>query len=244
MKLTTVYGGVGQNPQVTALRAGVDVLVACPGRLEDLIGQGHVHLDAIEVTVLDEADHMADLGFLPGVKRLLDRTPTGTQRLLFSATLDNGVDVLVKRYLRNPVTHSVEAAKADTAAMEHHVLAVSAADKPAVVREPRRRPGPQPAVHAHQAHRQEARQAGDGGRHPGGRACTATCRRVPASGTSRRSARATCGCWWPPTSRPAASTSTTSAWSCTSTRRPSTRRTPTAPAGRRAPVPPVSSSPS
>ncbi|WP_460447670.1 DEAD/DEAH box helicase, partial [Angustibacter aerolatus] len=135
MKLTTVYGGVGQNPQVTALRAGVDVLVACPGRLEDLIGQGHVHLDAIEVTVLDEADHMADLGFLPGVKRLLDRTPTGTQRLLFSATLDNGVDVLVKRYLRNPVTHSVEAAKADTAAMEHHVLAVSAADKPAVVRE-------------------------------------------------------------------------------------------------------------
>ncbi|GAB3589834.1 DEAD/DEAH box helicase [Angustibacter peucedani] len=135
LSVATVFGGVSQNPQVTALRKGVDVLVACPGRLEDLIGQGHVHLDAIEVTVLDEADHMADLGFLPGVKRILDRTPRGTQRLLFSATLDNGVDVLVKRYLDQPVTHSVEPAKADTVAMEHHVLAVDKADKPAVVRE-------------------------------------------------------------------------------------------------------------
>jgi superfamily II DNA/RNA helicase len=134
LKVTTVFGGVGQNPQVSALRGGIDVLVACPGRLEDLIGQGHVHLDAIEVTVLDEADHMADLGFLPGVKRLLDRTPKGTQRLLFSATLDNGVDVIVKRYLSDPVTHSVEPAKADTATMEHHVLAVDKAHKPDVVR--------------------------------------------------------------------------------------------------------------
>ncbi len=135
LNVTTVFGGVGQNPQVSALRAGVDILVACPGRLEDLIGQGHVYLDAIEVTVLDEADHMADLGFLPGVKRLLDRTPRGTQRLLFSATLDNGVDVIVKRYLSKPVTHSVEPAKADTATMEHHVFAIDKADKPAVIRE-------------------------------------------------------------------------------------------------------------
>jgi superfamily II DNA/RNA helicase len=134
LKVTTVFGGVGQNPQVTALRGGIDVLVACPGRLEDLIGQGHVHLDAVEVTVLDEADHMADLGFLPGVKRLLDKTPKGTQRLLFSATLDNGIDVLVKRYLSNPVTHSVESKKSDTAAMEHHVLAVDKAHKPDIVR--------------------------------------------------------------------------------------------------------------
>ncbi|KQX68842.1 DEAD/DEAH box helicase [Angustibacter sp. Root456] len=134
LKVTTVFGGVSQNPQVTALRGGVDVLVACPGRLEDLIGQGHVHLDAVEVTVLDEADHMADLGFLPGVKRLLDKTPKGTQRLLFSATLDNGIDVIVKRYLSNPVTHSVEPQKADTATMEHHVLAVDKAHKPEVVR--------------------------------------------------------------------------------------------------------------
>jgi superfamily II DNA/RNA helicase len=134
LAVATVFGGVGQGAQVTALRRGVDVLVACPGRLEDLIGQGHVHLDEIEVTVLDEADHMADLGFLPAVKRLLDRTPRGTQRLLFSATLDNGVDVLVKRFLRNPVTHSVEPVKADTATMTHHVLAVEREDKPEVVR--------------------------------------------------------------------------------------------------------------
>ena len=93
----TVFGGVGQNPQVQALTRGVDIVVACPGRLEDLIGQGHVRLDAIEVTVLDEADHMADLGFLPAVKRLLDRTPRDGQRMLFSATLDNAVNALVKR---------------------------------------------------------------------------------------------------------------------------------------------------
>jgi superfamily II DNA/RNA helicase len=133
LTVATVYGGVGQNPQVTALRRGVDILVACPGRLEDLIGQGHVRLDAVEVTVLDEADHMADLGFLPAVKRLLDQTPRGTQRLLFSATLDNGVDILVKRYLSNPVTHSVESKKSDTAAMTHHVLAVQRDHKPEVV---------------------------------------------------------------------------------------------------------------
>jgi superfamily II DNA/RNA helicase len=135
LNVTTVFGGVGQNPQVSALRAGVDVLVACPGRLEDLIGQGHVHLDAVEVTVLDEADHMADLGFLPGVKRLLDLTPRGGQRLLFSATLDNGIDVIVKRYLSNPVTHSVATPKAAASAMTHYVLAVANDDKAAVVRE-------------------------------------------------------------------------------------------------------------
>ncbi|MGY1796821.1 DEAD/DEAH box helicase [Geodermatophilus sp. SYSU D00525] len=135
LRATTVFGGVGQNPQVQALAAGVDVVVACPGRLEDLIGQGHADLSAVEVTVLDEADHMADLGFLPGVKRLLDRTPQGGQRLLFSATLDNGVDVLVKRYLSRPVTHSVDPAVAPVATMTHHVFQVSAADKAEVVRQ-------------------------------------------------------------------------------------------------------------
>ncbi|MCU1490697.1 MAG: rhlE, partial [Acidimicrobiaceae bacterium] len=130
-----VFGGVGQSPQVKALSRGVDVLVACPGRLEDLIGQGHCDLSGVEITVLDEADHMADLGFLPGVKRLLDRTPKGGQRMLFSATLDNGVDVLVKRYLHDPVTHSVDPAVAPVSTMTHHVFSVSAADKPAVIRE-------------------------------------------------------------------------------------------------------------
>jgi superfamily II DNA/RNA helicase len=132
---TVVFGGVGQNPQVKALSQGVDILIACPGRLEDLVGQGFCDLSAVEITVLDEADHMADLGFLPGVRRLLDRTPQNGQRLLFSATLDNGVDVLVKRYLHQPVTHSVDPAVAPVSTMTHHVFSVSAADKPAVIQE-------------------------------------------------------------------------------------------------------------
>src|SRR4051812_46364415 len=135
MRSTVVFGGVGQNPQVQALAGGIDVLIACPGRLEDLIGQGHADLGAVEITILDEADHMADLGFLPGVKRLLDRTPKVGQRLLFSATLDNGVDVLVKRYLSNPTTHSVDPAVAPVATMTHHVFQVQSADKAEVVRQ-------------------------------------------------------------------------------------------------------------
>ncbi|TQN42012.1 superfamily II DNA/RNA helicase [Blastococcus colisei] len=135
MKTTTIFGGVGQNPQVQALAGGIDVLIACPGRLEDLIGQGHCDLGAVEITILDEADHMADLGFLPGVKRLMDRTPKVGQRLLFSATLDNGVDVLVKRYLSNPITHSVDPAVAPVSTMTHHVLQVQNADKADVVRQ-------------------------------------------------------------------------------------------------------------
>jgi superfamily II DNA/RNA helicase len=135
LRATTVFGGVNQSRQVAALRSGVDILIACPGRLEDLVNQRHCHLDAIDVTVLDEADHMADLGFLPGVKRLLDRTPAGRQRLLFSATLDRGVDVLVKRYLSNPVTHAVDPVEAPVSAMEHHVFTVTAEDKNAVVAE-------------------------------------------------------------------------------------------------------------
>ncbi|MGH3752172.1 MAG: DEAD/DEAH box helicase [Pseudonocardiaceae bacterium] len=134
-RITTVYGGVGQGRQVSALRGGIDVLIACPGRLEDLLDQGHVHLDAVEVTVLDEADHMADLGFLPAVRRLLDRTPAGTQRLLFSATLDGAVDVLVRRYLTDPVVHSVDPPAAPVSSMEHHVFTVEHADKPSVVHE-------------------------------------------------------------------------------------------------------------
>ncbi|WP_324273694.1 DEAD/DEAH box helicase [Blastococcus brunescens] len=135
MKTTTIFGGVGQNPQVQALAQGVDVVIACPGRLEDLIQQGHCDLGAIEVTILDEADHMADLGFLPGVKRIMDRTPKVGQRMLFSATLDNGVDVLVKRYLSSPVTHSVDPAVAPVSTMTHHVLQVQSADKAEVVRQ-------------------------------------------------------------------------------------------------------------
>jgi superfamily II DNA/RNA helicase len=124
LRTRTVFGGVGQQPQVAALRRGVDIVVACPGRLEDLIGQGHCSLDDVEVTVLDEADHMADLGFLPGVRRILRRTPARSQRLLFSATLDKAVDGLVREFLHQPVTHEADSAQSPVTAMSHHVLHV------------------------------------------------------------------------------------------------------------------------
>jgi len=124
LTVTTIYGGVSQNRQVAALRAGVDIVVACPGRLEDLMGQKLIRLDAVEITVIDEADHMADLGFLPGVTRILAATPAGGQRLLFSATLDNGVDKLVKRFLDNPVMHSVNEVDEPPVKMTHHVYGV------------------------------------------------------------------------------------------------------------------------
>ncbi len=120
----TVFGGVGQNPQVTALRRGVDIVVACPGRLEDLIKQGHCDLGQVEVTVLDEADHMADLGFLPAVRRLLRQTPKGGQRQLFSATLDKATDGLVREFLTSPVQHRADPPKMQATAMSHHVLHV------------------------------------------------------------------------------------------------------------------------
>jgi len=122
----TIFGGVRQNPQVSALRAGVDVIVACPGRLEDLLGQGMLSLDAVQITVLDEADHMADLGFLPVVRRIMDRTPKVGQRMLFSATLDAGVDVIVRRFLTNPVTHSADSATSQISTMAHHIFHVRA----------------------------------------------------------------------------------------------------------------------
>ena len=127
LRVTTIFGGVPQGRQVAALRSGVDIVVACPGRLEDLMRQRILTLDSVAVTVIDEADHMADLGFLPGVTRILAATPADGQRLLFSATLDNGVDKLVKRFLRNPVTHSVDEVHSPVPAMTHHVFHVSGA---------------------------------------------------------------------------------------------------------------------
>jgi superfamily II DNA/RNA helicase len=128
LKTTTIFGGVSQQRQVAALKAGVDIVVACPGRLEDLMQQGFVSLDAVEISILDEADHMADLGFLPVVTRIMDKTPQNGQRMLFSATLDNGVDKLVRRYLSNEVLHSVDEANSPVAAMTHHVFEVSGTD--------------------------------------------------------------------------------------------------------------------
>ena len=126
---TTVFGGVSQSPQVRALRDGVDIVLACPGRLEDLIAQNACRLSEVEVTVLDEADHMADLGFLPAVTRLLSQTPAGGQRLLFSATLDRAVDGLVRRFLKRPATHEADSAQSPVAAMDHHVLHIPPAQR-------------------------------------------------------------------------------------------------------------------
>jgi superfamily II DNA/RNA helicase len=128
----TIFGGAPQGPQVAALRNRADIIVACPGRLADLIEQGHCHLGDVEVSVIDEADHMADLGFLPIVRRLLDATPPEGQRMLFSATLDNDVDVLVRRFLSHPAEHSVDPA-ATPAPMVHHVLTVAPADRAGVL---------------------------------------------------------------------------------------------------------------
>ena len=127
LKVTTIFGGVPQGRQVSALRAGADIVVACPGRLEDLMRQRVISLDSVAVTVVDEADHMADLGFLPGVTRILAATPAGGQRMMFSATLDNGVDKLVKRFLHNPVTHSIDEAHSPVPEMTHHVFHVTGA---------------------------------------------------------------------------------------------------------------------
>jgi superfamily II DNA/RNA helicase len=129
LRTLTVFGGVGANPQITGLRNGVDVLVACPGRLADHLQHGHANLDAVEITVLDEADHMADLGFLPVVRRLMDQTPRDGQRMLFSATLDGGVDVIVKRFMNKPITHHVDSASEAPIEMAHHVLHVRHDDR-------------------------------------------------------------------------------------------------------------------
>lgn len=136
LRVTTVFGGVSQRPQEQALRSGVDIVVACPGRLEDLMKQKVVSLDSVEVAVLDEADHMADLGFLPGVTRILTATPAGGQRLLFSATLDRGIDSLARRFLSNPVSHEVDEESVPVGEMTHRVLVTTSTEhKTVLVRE-------------------------------------------------------------------------------------------------------------
>ena len=132
LTVTAIYGGVPQNPQVMALRNRADIVIACPGRLTDLIEQGHCHLGDVEITVVDEADHLADLGFLPVVRRLLEATPPEGQRMLFSATLDHAVDVLVRRFMDRPARHTADPAEPPPA-MIHHLLTVAPADRAGVL---------------------------------------------------------------------------------------------------------------
>jgi superfamily II DNA/RNA helicase len=136
----TVVGGMSFTKQADQLRRGVDLLIATPGRLSDHVRQGTCVLDEVQFTALDEADQMADMGFMPQVRAILDLTPVG-QRMLFSATLDGDVQQLVDRYLHDPVTHSVQPATASVTTMDHHVLLVSKEDKPAVIAEMAAREG-------------------------------------------------------------------------------------------------------
>jgi superfamily II DNA/RNA helicase len=132
LSVATIFGGTPQRAQVAALHRRVDIIVACPGRLADLIDQAHCRLGDVEVSVVDEADHMADLGFLPAVRRLLDATPPEGQRMLFSATLDHAVDVLVRRFLHHPAEHAVDQPGVP-APIVHHLLTIVPADRTAVV---------------------------------------------------------------------------------------------------------------
>ncbi|MER7569161.1 DEAD/DEAH box helicase [Streptomyces sp. NPDC097941] len=129
LKMKVVCGGTSMSNQIYALERGVDVLVATPGRLRDLINRGACSLADIEVAVIDEADQMSDLGFLPEVTELLDQVPAGGQRMLFSATMENEISTLVKRYLSNPVTHEVDSAQGNVTTMSHHILIVKPKDK-------------------------------------------------------------------------------------------------------------------
>jgi len=135
LTVTSVVGGMSFNRQAAELQRGIDLLVATPGRLTDHTNQRTCDLSAIEVTAIDEADRMADMGFLPQVRAILDLTPADGQRLLFSATLDGEVATLVRRYLHDPVTRAVASATAQVSTMEHHLLVVDTSAKPRVVTE-------------------------------------------------------------------------------------------------------------
>ncbi|MFG2789222.1 DEAD/DEAH box helicase [Streptomyces sp. NPDC048419] len=129
LKMKVVCGGTSMGNQIYALERGVDVLVATPGRLRDIINRGACSLENVQIAVLDEADQMSDLGFLPEVTELLDQIPAGGQRMLFSATMENEISTLVKRYLTNPVTHEVDSAQGNVTTMSHHILIVKPKDK-------------------------------------------------------------------------------------------------------------------
>ena len=141
LDLFLIAGGMSYGPQIRAFERGVDVLVATPGRLIDLLEQGAADLSQVQVTVLDEADHMSDLGFLPDVQTLLDATPADSQRLLFSATLDGAVDRLVRKYLHDAVTHEVDSGQASIATMTHHFLDLAPHHKNAITAEIANRDG-------------------------------------------------------------------------------------------------------
>ena len=242
LRVDSFYGGVGYGPQLKALSRGVDVAVACPGRLGDLIERGSIRLDEVEIVVIDEADRMADMGFLPDVKRLLDLTPSDRQTLLFSATLDGDIDVLVRRYQNDPARHELDVDEDDINAAVHFFWKVASPGPDRPDRRRRRGGRIDHRVLPHQARyrpdRPSARATRGAGRgHP---------RRpepeAAGEGPGPRSSGARSTPWWPPTWPPAASTWTASTRWSTSIRRPMPRTTCTARVGRPGPEPPAWSS--
>lgn len=131
---TTVYGGVKYQHQINDLRAGADIVVACPGRLEDLLEQGALTLDGVRVVVIDEADEMADMGFIEPIQRILRQIPQDSQHMLFSATLDHGVDRVVKEFLQDPKEHAVDEVTSAVDLMTHHIFEIRRSDKPELIR--------------------------------------------------------------------------------------------------------------
>ena len=208
LRVDSFYGGVGYGPQLKALSRGVDVAVACPGRLGDLIERGSIRLDAVEIVVFDEADRMADMGFLPDVRRLLDLTPASRQTLLFSATLDGDVDVLVRRYQHDPARHELEADEDDTSAAVHlfwkggppatgwqHRAEMAAAAGPTIVFSRTK--------HGTDRIARQLEQPEFGRGHPRRPESEASGRRRWTRSSGARSTP-----WWPPMWRPGGSTST------------------------------------
>ena len=231
------YGGVGFGAQLRALRAGVDIAVACPGRLADLIQQGQVKLGDVELVVLDEADRMADMGFLPEVKRLLDACADQRQTLLFSATLDGDVDVIIRRYMDRPVRH--EFAGDDTMGdnAEHVFWGVERQDRLEVSAAHHRPDRPDGRLLPDQARRRPRRQAARQARRHRRRDPRRPDARTSVSVRSRTSARAVPWRSSRPTWQRVASTSTASPASSTSTRPRTPRTTCTAPVAPVVPAP-------
>lgn len=140
LRITTIYGGASMQRQHQSLKRGVEIVVATPGRLEDHLRQKTINFKDLEICILDEADHMAEMGFMPAMTRILDLLPASTQNLLFSATLDRGVSTLVKKYLKNPALHAVEKKKQSEANMKHLAFVVEKTDKNKIIAEIAKRP--------------------------------------------------------------------------------------------------------
>ena len=241
-RVASIYGGVGYAKQLAALRGGVDVLVACPGRLTDLLERGSVDLSLVDVVVVDEADRMADMGFLPPVRRLIERTSDPRQTLLFSATLDGPVDKLIRDYLHKPARHDVQAASDDRSQVHHHFWRVEPNDRVAVTAETITAHGPAVVFCRTNAARTDFRNASPAPVWPRPPS-TATAARASANAPSPHSVPAASTCWWQPISPHGGSTSMPSpSWS-TSTHPPIPPTTCTARAVPDGPVPTGSSCP-